>query len=60
MQKGSNVTILLRPRGTYWLLATTNAGQMETLTIDLDGCGEALAVFGFEEEAGMFSLWAPG
>lgn len=33
---------------------------MEALTIDLDGQGKALAVFGFEEEAGMFSLWALG
>jgi hypothetical protein len=30
------------------------------LTVDLDGLGGALAVFGFEEEAEMFSLWASG
>ena len=30
------------------------------LTVDLDDLGEALAVFGFEEEAEMFSLWASG
>lgn len=29
---------------------------MEALTADLGGLGEALPVFGFEEEAGMFVL----
>lgn len=33
---------------------------MELLTVDLGGLGEAVAVFGFEEEAGMFSRWASG
>ena len=42
----------------YWLLARGEAGRTEMLTVDLDGLGGALAVFGFEEEAEMFSLWA--
>jgi hypothetical protein len=41
----------------YWIIAK-NAneafGQLEVLTVDLDGAGEALPVFSFEEEAEMF------
>jgi hypothetical protein len=46
----------------YWVIArdAKNAkdgfGQPEVLTVDLDGAGEALPVFSFEEEAEMF-LW---
>ena len=46
----------------YWVIArdAKNAkdgfGQPEVLTVDLDGTGEALPVFSFEEEAEMF-LW---
>ncbi len=44
----------------YWLLARGEIGRTEMLTVDLDGLGGALAVFGFEEEAEMYSLWASG
>ena len=46
----------------YWVIAkdAKNAkdwfGQPNLLTVDLDGAGEALPVFSFEEEAEMF-LW---
>jgi hypothetical protein len=46
----------------YWVIAkdAKNAkdgfGQPDLLTVDLDGAGEALPVFSFEEEAEMF-LW---
>lgn len=60
MQKDTMVTTLPRPPDSYWLLVNNETGRMEVLTMDLDGRGEALAVFGFEEEAGMFALWALG
>src|ERR671917_1165432 len=43
----------------YWVIAKDTKdglGQLELLTLDLDGAGEALPVFSFEEEAEMF-LW---
>ena len=46
----------------YWVIAKDakdakdGFGQLELLTVDLDGTGEALPVFSFEEEAEMF-LW---
>jgi hypothetical protein len=43
----------------YWVIAKDakdGVGQLELLTVDLDGTGEALPVFSFEEEAEMF-LW---
>ena len=43
----------------YWVIAKDakdGVGQLELLTVDLDGKGEALPVFSFEEEAEMF-LW---
>jgi hypothetical protein len=46
----------------YWVIAKDpkdakdGFGQPEVLTVDLDGTGEALPVFSFEEEAEMF-LW---
>ena len=43
----------------YWVIAKDakdGVGQRELLTVDLDGTGEALPVFSFEEEAEMF-LW---
>jgi len=43
----------------YWVIAKDTKdgfGQLELLTVDLDGTGEALPVFSFEEEAEMF-LW---
>lgn len=46
----------------YWVIAkdAKNAkdgfGQADLLTVDLDGAGQALPVFSFEEEAEMF-LW---
>ena len=46
-------------RQRYWVIAKVakdGLGQLELLTLDLDGTGEALPVFSFEEEAEMF-LW---
>jgi hypothetical protein len=43
----------------YWVIAKDakdGFGQLEVLTVDLEGTGEALPVFSFEEEAEMF-LW---
>src|SRR5215216_4830861 len=40
----------------YWVIAKDGFGQPDLLTVDLDGTGEALPVFSFEEEAEMF-LW---
>src|SRR5215216_3153389 len=40
----------------YWLIAKGGFGQPDLLTVDLDGTGEALPVFSFEQEAEMF-LW---
>ena len=43
----------------YWVIAKDakdRFGQLDLLTVDLDGTGEALPVFSFEEEAEMF-LW---
>jgi hypothetical protein len=41
---------------SYWIIAKDGLGQPDLLTVDLDGTGEALPVFSFEEEAEMF-LW---
>ena len=38
----------------YWVIAKDGLGQPDLLTVDLDGAGEALPVFSFEEEAEMF------
>lgn len=48
-----------RGRVAYWVLAKRGGSQVQPLTIALDGSGEALPVFGFEEEAEMF-LWFEG
>jgi hypothetical protein len=40
----------------YWVITKDGFGQPDLLTVDLDGTGEALPVFSFEEEAEMF-LW---
>jgi hypothetical protein len=43
----------------YWEIAKDakdGFGQPELLTVDLDGTGQALPIFSFEEEAEMF-LW---
>ena len=43
----------------YWVIAKDakdGFGQPDLLTVDLDGAGEALPVFSFEEEAEMFLL----
>lgn len=40
-----------RGKRTFWVLARNGAGGLMTLT---DGDGEALPVFGFEEEARMY------
>ena len=54
----TTATTIRRPPEAYWLVVRSEAGRTEAQTVDLDGWGKALAVFGFEEEAGMFSLWA--
>ena len=59
MRHDAAATIPTSPQ-VYWLLARSEAGRTEMLTVDLDGREGALAVFGFEEEAEMFSLWASG
>jgi hypothetical protein len=59
MRHDAAAKVSIQPR-VYWLLARSEAGRTEMLTVDLDDLGEALAVFGFEEEAEMFSLWASG
>jgi|SRR5215204_2382910 len=44
----------------YWVIAQVakdGLGKLELLTVDLDGTGETLPVFSFEEEAEMF-LWS--
>lgn len=43
-----------RQRRRYWLICNHEGHRMEAFTADLDGFGEALPVFGFEEEAEMF------
>jgi hypothetical protein len=46
----------------YWVIAKDakdGVGQLELLTVGLDGTGEALPIFSFEEEAEMF-LWLQG
>ena len=40
----------------YWVIANDGFGKPDLLTVDLDGAGEALPIFSFEEEAEMF-LW---
>ena len=40
----------------YWVIAKDGFGKPDPLTVDLDGAGEALPIFSFEEEAEMF-LW---
>ena len=59
MRHDAAAKVPIQPR-VYWLLARSEAGRTEMLTVDLDGQGGALAVFGFVEEAEMFSLWASG
>ena len=38
----------------YWVIAKDGFDKPDLLTVDLDGAGEALPVFSFEEEAEMF------
>jgi hypothetical protein len=45
-----------RRRRRYWLIVNYAGHEMEALTADLDGLGETLPVFGFEEEAEMFTF----
>ncbi len=44
----------VRARRPLWLITKYGPSKMTALTIWLGGEGEALAVFGFEEEAEMF------
>ena len=59
-RKGAQtVGVVPRRAGTqrYWVIAKDakdGFGQQALLTVDLEGTGEALAVFSFEEEAEMF------
>lgn len=43
----------------YWMIANHRFGKIEMMTEDPNGRGEALPVFRFQEEAGMF-LWFRG
>ena len=43
-----------RVRRSHWLITKYDHSKMNALTLCFDGEGEALAVFGFEEEAEMF------
>ncbi len=43
-----------RVGGSHWLITKYDHSKMNALTINLGGGCEALAVFGFEEEAEMF------
>jgi hypothetical protein len=43
-----------RARRPRWLITKYDPSKMNALTINLGGEGEALAIFGFEEEAEMF------
>ena len=40
--------------GSYWLITKRATSKMDVLTVRVDSSGEALAIFGFEEEARMF------
>ena len=47
----------------YWVIAKDSKdgfGQLELLTVDLDGTGEALPVFSFEQEAEMLASLVRG
>src|SRR5919106_5352369 len=60
-QSAETANGVFRRAGTqrYWVIAKVakdGLGQLELLTLDLEGTGEALPVFSFEEEAEMF-LW---
>src|SRR5215211_6358731 len=41
-------------RRLHWLITKYDHSKMNALTLHLGGDGEALAIFGFEEEAEMF------
>ena len=48
-------------RSRYWTVVKQDLLRTDVLTVDIDGDEEAVAVFGFEEEAEMFlKLEAPG
>jgi hypothetical protein len=60
-ESGETARRVPRRAGTqrYWVIARDakdGFGQPDLLTVDLDGTGETLPVFSFEEEAEMF-LW---
>lgn len=59
MQKDATVGAPPRPPEAYWLIIRGEAGWTDVLTLDLEGQKEALAVFGFKEEAQMFSPRTP-
>lgn len=44
--------IIRRPR--YWTIVRDGSSRVDVFTVDPDERGEALAVFGFEEEAELF------
>lgn len=60
MPNDATVTAPPRPPEAYWLIVRDEAGWTDVLTLDLEDREEALAVFGLEEEARMFSLRTPG
>ena len=52
MHESGTVGMTRRPR--YWTIVREGSSHAEMCTIEPDGLGEALVVFGFEEEAGLF------
>lgn len=44
-----------RGRARYWTMVRQGACHTDVFTTDYDGRGEALVIFGFEEEAGLFA-----
>lgn len=56
----NNTMTPTRPPESYWLIVKGEAGRTRVLTVDPNGLEEALAVFGFEEEARIFLLGGSG
>lgn len=52
MLESETHAIIRRPR--YWTIIREGSSHSEMSVMDLDGRGEALVVFGFEEEAELF------
>jgi hypothetical protein len=59
MPEQNVITREQHPPDAYWLIVENNDGQEVIFTVDLDDHTEALAVFGSQEEAGMFLHLGP-